>query len=210
MKVAKPHFQTYLDQGEISPGESASYSFKGWFGPKSLSKMQSYDSVLSSSLDFGFFSTVSKWLFALLKICFEFLGNWGLAIILMTIIVKTIFYPLTKMSAVSMHKLKLLQPEMDRVKEKYKDDPAKQSQEVMKFMSQHKVNPAKGCLPVLPTMPVWIALWRVLSNSVELRHASFFGWLSDLSQKDPYYITPIILILVSIAAKAYAKNIFDG
>jgi YidC/Oxa1 family membrane protein insertase len=194
----KPQFQTYLDQGEVGPDESVRYSFKGWFGPKSLSQMQSYDEVLSSSLDYGFFATVSEWLFALLKTCFEFLGNWGLAIILMTVIVKTIFYPLTRMSAVSMHKMKVIQPEMDRIKEKHKDNPAKQQQEVMKFMSQNKVNPIKGCLPILPTMPVFIALWRVLSNSVELRHANFFGWLSDLSQKDPYYITPVLLTLVTI------------
>jgi YidC/Oxa1 family membrane protein insertase len=198
--------QTYLDQGEVDPGQSVNYSFKGWFGPKALSQVEAYAPVLTSCLDFGFFATVSEWLFALLQACFNFVGNWGFAIILMTIIIKTLFYPLTKITAVSMHKMKALQPEMNLIKEKFKDDPAKQQKEVMKFMSANKVNPLKGCLPILPTIPVFIAFWRVLSSSIELRHANFWGWIGDLSQKDPYYITPIILMVVMFVQQKLTPN----
>ena len=198
--------QIHLDQGEVLPGESVQYNFKSWLGPKVLNQIEGYHPPLKSTLDFGFFATISEWLFILLKTFFGFVGNWGVAIILMTILIKTLFYPLTKLSAVSMNKMKLLQPEMNLIKERFKDDQVKQQQETMKFMASHKINPMKGCLPILPTIPVFIAIWRVLSNSIELRHAPFMGWISDLSQEDPYFITPLILTAIMFLQQKMTPN----
>lgn len=124
---------------------------------------------------------------------FDLVSNWGVAIILFTILLKLLFYPLTRAAAVSMHKMKKLQPEMTKLREKYQDDPRMQQQELMRFMSQNKVNPMKGCLPILPQIPVFFAFYRVLSTSLDLRHAPFFGWIQDLSASDPYYVTPLLM-----------------
>jgi len=116
-----------------------------------------------------------------------------MAIIIVTLILKMAFYPLTRAAAISTKRMQKLQPEMNALKERLKDDPARQQRELMAFMSKNKVNPFKGCLPILPQVPVFIAFYNVLSQAIELRHAPFYGWLTDLSSKDPYYITPILL-----------------
>ncbi|MEZ4743629.1 MAG: membrane protein insertase YidC [Bdellovibrionota bacterium] len=120
-------------------------------------------------------------------------GNWGWAIILVTLGLKLIFFPLNQQAAISMNKMKKLQPEMNKIREKHKDDRMAQQQEIMKFMSAHKINPMKGCLPILPQIPVFFAFYRVLSTSIELRQAPFMGWIQDLSVADPYYVTPLLL-----------------
>ena len=187
------YIQNSLDQGLIQPGESASFVFKAWFGPKSTDAMSAFDVSLKNTLDLGFFSKISEGLFFVLKHIYRFVGNWGLAIILITVLLKIIFYPLMKLGAVSMHRMKKLQPEMNKLKERYKEDPRRQQQELMKFMSTNKVNPMKGCLPILPTIPVFFAFYQVLLTSIELRQAPFYGWIKDLAVSDPYYVTPVIL-----------------
>lgn len=123
----------------------------------------------------------------------KFTGNYGIAIILLTFLLKILFFPLTKQAAHSAAKMKKLNPEMAKIREKYKSDQQKMQMELMKFMGAHKINPMKGCLPILPTIPVFFALFRVLSASIDLRHAPFYGWITDLSAKDPYFVTPVIL-----------------
>ena len=198
--------QNSLDQGLIQPGETARFSFKAWFGPKSTEQMVSFDSRLENSLDLGWFSKISQGLFFVLKQIYSFVGNWGLSIIFVTILLKIIFYPLMKLGAVSMHRMKKLQPEMNKIKEKYKEDQRQQQQELMKFMSANKVNPMKGCLPILPTIPVFFAFYRVLSTSVELRQAPFFAWIIDLSVSDPYYVMPILLSICMIVQQKLTPN----
>lgn len=183
----------YLEQGNISPGSSINMTFKSWFGPKVADLIEAYDSRLSETQDLGIFSVISKPLFIIMKHIESALGNWGLAIILLTLLIKLIFYPLTKQAAVAQNRMKKLQPEMNKIKEKFKEDPRRQQQEIMRFMQTNKVNPAKGCLPILPQIPVFIAFYRLLSTSIELRQAPFYGWISDLSVADPYYITPVFL-----------------
>jgi YidC/Oxa1 family membrane protein insertase len=106
---------------------------------------------------------------------------------------KALFFPLNRQAAMSMKAMNKLKPDMDRIREKFKDDKALQQQEIMKFMAAHKINPMKGCMPILPQIPVFFAFYRILSESIELRHAALGGWLLDLSNSDPYYITPVLL-----------------
>ena len=188
----------HLQQGNVSPGNAINMSFKAWFGPKVADLLEAYEPRLSETQDLGMFSVISKPLFLVMKSIESALGNWGLAIIVLTLLIKLIFYPLTKQAAVAQNRMKKLQPEMNKIKEKFKDDPRRQQQEIMRFMSTHKVNPAKGCLPILPQIPVFIAFYRLLSTSIELRQAPFYGWISDLSVADPYFITPVFLGLTML------------
>lgn len=180
------------DFGLVPAGEKVSISLGSFFGPKDLETLKSYDAKLVDTIDLGFFAFISEPLLLAIKWFYGLTGNYGLAIILVTILIKFLFYPLTKSSAVAMHKNKILQPEMQKLREKYKNDTRRQQQELMAFMARNKINPMKGCLPLLPQMPVFFALYRILSTAIELRHAPFAGWITDLSAADPYYVTPLL------------------
>lgn len=180
-------------QGLVAAQQQISFPLRGYFGPKVLEDMESYDRRLSGTLDLGWFGVISLPLLATTKWLYKFVGNYGIAIILLTIFIKILFYPLTRSSVRSMQNMKKLQPQMTSIRERFKDDPKRQQQELMKFMAANKVNPMKGCLPILPQIPVFFAFYRVLSTSIELRHAPFFAWITDLSAKDPYYVTPLLL-----------------
>jgi YidC/Oxa1 family membrane protein insertase len=179
--------------GLVDAGASVSVDLSGYFGPKQRDILAAHDPVLTNSIKLGWFSFFAHPLMAVLKELHKLLHNWGLAIIVITILLKALFYPLTKAAAVSMKKMQKLQPQMTAIREKFKDDPQRQQRELMAFMSQNKVNPFKGCLPILPQIPVFIAFYNLLSQTIELRHAPFFGWITDLASRDPYYITPILL-----------------
>ncbi|MBP6217239.1 MAG: membrane protein insertase YidC [Oligoflexales bacterium] len=181
------------EQGMVQPGELIVATYKAWFGPKSTEYFGTFDPRLDETLDLGFFGAISHPLMAILRFIFSWVQNWGIAIILLTALLKLAFYPLTRQAAVSMHKMKQFQPEINRIKEKFKDDTRMQQQEMMRFMSLHKINPMKGCLPILPQIPVFFAFYRVLSSSIELRQAPFYGWITDLSHADPYFVTPLLL-----------------
>lgn len=181
------------EQGGIKASEEVSITYKSWSGPKSMYVFGKYDANLESTLDLGFFGKISHPLLSALHFLNDLVKNWGIAIIVLTIFLKLLFYPLTRQAAISMKKMSKLQPEMNKIREKFKEDPQRMQQEIMRFMSLHKVNPMKGCLPILPQIPVFFAFYRVLSTSLELRHAPFFGWIHDLSSADPYYITPLVL-----------------
>ncbi|MDE3269864.1 MAG: membrane protein insertase YidC, partial [Pseudomonadota bacterium] len=180
-------------QGLVAPQEEVVLTARLYFGPKVLEKLEGFDARLGETLDLGWFGSISLLLLRIIKWLYLYVGNYGLAIIILTIFIKILFYPLTHQSAVSMHKLKTLQPQMSELRARYKDNPREQQMKLMEFMRQHKVNPMKGCLPFLPQIPVFFAFYRVLSASVELRHAPFYGWITDLSAKDPYYIAPILM-----------------
>jgi YidC/Oxa1 family membrane protein insertase len=136
---------------------------------------------------------LAKPIFAAMKFIHDVIGNWGWAIILLTVLIKLLLYPLSAASLKSMAKMRNLQPEMARLKELYGDDRQKMSQELMGLYKKEKVNPAGGCLPMLLQMPVFIALYWVLLESVEIRHAPWFLWIQDLSAKDPYFVLPLIM-----------------
>ena len=128
-----------------------------------------------------------------LKFFYGFIGNYGFAVILLTVCIKLIFWPLTQKSYKSMKGMQKLQPEMKKMREKHGKDKQKLNQEMMSFYKDNKVNPLGGCLPMVIQIPVFFALYRVLLGSIELRHAPFMLWITDLSAKDPYYVTPLIM-----------------
>lgn len=177
----------------IKPKEKIVSSYKLWFGPKQTEVFESDAPILKSSLDFGWFEAFATPLLFALRLIHQWVNNWGVAIIILTVLLKTLLYPLTKSSHTSMQKTKEHQPEVNKIREKFKGDPQRMQQEIMALYKKHKINPMKGCLPILPTIPIFFAFYRVLSLSIELRLAPFFGWIEDLSVADPYYITPILL-----------------
>jgi len=168
-------------------------SFLIFIGPKEYDILKTLDRGLEKAVDFGWFTFIAKPVFIALKFFFGLVHNYGWAIIIITVIIKLIFAPLTHKSQKSMKRLQKLQPHMAELKEKYKGDPQKMNMEMMDLYKKHKVNPMGGCLPMVIQIPVFVALYNVLNNSIELRHAPFMWWLTDLSAKDPYYILPILM-----------------
>ncbi|TMP55775.1 membrane protein insertase YidC [Pseudoalteromonas sp. S1612] len=163
-----------------------------YMGPKESDKLEAIHTDLDLTVDYGWLWFISQPLFVLLKWLHSILGNWGVAIIAITIIVKSLMYPLTKAQYTSMAKMRALQPKMKALKEKYGDDRQKFGQATMEMYRKEKVNPMGGCFPILLQMPIFLALFYVFLESTELRHAEFLLWLTDLSAKDPYYVLPIL------------------
>lgn len=173
--------------------KEVSISTRLYFGPKDLESLKSADPVLTDTVDFGFFSFLAIPLLHSLKWLYAFLHNYGLAIIFLTFFIKMLLFPLTYKSMKSMAKISKLQPQLNALREKYKDDKEKLNMEMMSFMKTNGYNPLGGCLPILVQMPIFFALYRVLFNSMELYQAPFFGWIQDLSSPDPWFITPVLL-----------------
>jgi len=168
-------------------------SFRIFVGPKEFDYLKKFNLALDKSVDFGWFGVIARPLVQLLKFFNRYLHNYGLAIILVTILIKLVFYPLSQKSYQSMSKMKAIQPKVAKLKEKYKDDKARQQKEMMDLYRTHKVNPFGGCLPIVVQIPVFFGLYRGLMVAIELRHAPFFWWIQDLAAKDPYYVTPILM-----------------
>ena len=186
---------------EIKSGKQKDISFLLYFGPKEVDRLKKLGYHLDKAVHFGFFDTIAKWLLYVLKWFYKYTHNYGLAIILLTVVIKILFWPLTHMSYESMRRMQKLQPHIQRLREKYKDDKEALNRELMKLYKTYKVNPMGGCLPMLLQIPVFFALYMALAYAIELRHAPFITylpftnklWLADLSAKDPYYITPILM-----------------
>jgi YidC/Oxa1 family membrane protein insertase len=170
-----------------------------YVGPKDFDLLQAVHPDLVRAIDFGFLSAIVVPLHRTLKWIHGFVGNYGWSIILLTVLINIVIFPLRHKSVVSMRKMQELQPEMKAIQARYANlkatDPGKQkmNQEVMELYRRHGANPASGCLPMLLTMPILIAFYRLLSMAVELRGAPFLGWISDLSVQDPFYVTPVIM-----------------
>ncbi|WP_101774496.1 membrane protein insertase YidC [Pasteurella oralis] len=164
-----------------------------WTGPKLQNEMATVANHLDLSVDYGWAWFIAKPLFWLLTFIQSIVQNWGLAIIGVTLVVKALLYPLTKAQYTSMAKMRMLQPKLQEMRERFGEDRQRMSQEMMKLYKDEKVNPLGGCLPILLQMPIFIALYWTFLEAVELRHAPFFGWIQDLSAQDPYYILPILM-----------------
>ncbi len=177
----------------IEPNEQATTSASFYVGPKDQDALAEIADALDLTVDFGFLFMISQPLHWLLLQIQLLVGNWGIAIIIITLIVKGAMYPLTKAQYSSMARMRELQPKMAQLKERFGDDRQKMSQATMEMYRKEKVNPAGGCLPLLIQMPIFLALYWVFLESVELRHATFGLWLQDLSSKDPYYILPLLM-----------------
>ena len=177
----------------VQPGAKAAWQTDLYTGPKDQHQLEKIAPELSLTVDYGILWWLAVPLFDLLSWLHDWVGNWGVAIILLTLIVKIVLYPLFNMSYKSMAKLRKVAPELKRLQERYADDRQKLSQEMMKLYSKEGANPLGGCLPMLLPMPVFLALYWVLWESVELRQAPFFLWVQDLSAMDPYFVLPLLM-----------------
>ncbi|EKA4519094.1 membrane protein insertase YidC [Vibrio cholerae] len=177
----------------IANGDKAEFEATLWVGPKLQDQMAATAPNLDLVVDYGWLWFIAKPLHWLLSVIQNFVGNWGVAIICLTFIVRGAMYPLTKAQYTSMAKMRMLQPKLQAMRERIGDDRQRMSQEMMDLYKKEKVNPLGGCLPILLQMPIFIALYWALMESVELRHSPFFGWIHDLSAQDPYYILPLLM-----------------
>jgi YidC/Oxa1 family membrane protein insertase len=177
----------------VGPGEEFTFETSAFVGPKLQGQLEQLDESLKLTVDYGWLTIISQPLFWLLSWVHSFVGNWGLAIILVTVLIKLVFYKLTEASGRSMAKMREIQPRMKALQDRYKDDKPALSQAMMELYKREKVNPAAGCLPILIQMPFFLAFYWVLLESVEMRQAPFALWITDLSSRDPYFILPIIM-----------------
>lgn len=177
----------------VKAGQTGEYEATFYVGPKDQQALGNLAEYLDRTVDYGFLWVLAEPLFKAMKFIHSWIGNWGWTIILLTIGVKIVLYPLSAASLKSMAKMRNLQPEMTRLKELYGEDRQKMSQEMMSLYKKEKVNPAGGCFPMLLQMPVFLSLYWVLMESVEIRHASWVWWIQDLSAKDPYFVLPLLM-----------------
>lgn len=177
----------------VLPGEEKSIKARLYAGPEIRDTLNSLAPGLDLVVDYGILWPISEPIFWVLKKLYHYTGNWGVAIILITVLIKLLFYKLSASSYRSMGNMRKLQPKLEALKERYGDDKQKYSQAVMELYKKEKINPLGGCLPIVIQIPVFIALYYVLLGSVELREAPFALWITDLSDKDPYYVLPVLM-----------------
>ncbi len=201
----------------LAPGKEKSWKFSIYLGAKELSVLDAVkgptkdgDIGLNQAIDFGWFMMLCRPMLWLLKKFHSVFGNWGIAIILLTLVVKLLTLYWTQKSMRSMKKMTHLKPQIDLLREKYGDDKNRLNQEMMSLYKVHKVNPLGGCLPMLIQMPIWFALYRTLGNSVELYRSPFFGWISDLTAPDPYYVLPIAMGIAMYGQQAITPQPMEG
>jgi YidC/Oxa1 family membrane protein insertase len=194
--VGEPsHHRAVLERTlTVAAGQPATTSFDIFIGPKDSDALEAAGHELKKSVDFGFLDIICRALLYVLRLFETFVRNWGVAIILLTLLVKIITFPLTHKQMVSMEEGKRLNPLVEKLKEKYAGDQTRINMETMKLYKEHNYQPLAGCFPMLIQMPVWFALYRTLSNSFELYNEPFIGgWLTDLTQRDPYYVLPVAM-----------------
>ncbi len=178
-------------------------------GPKEYETLKKYQAGLEHIVDFGIFSILAIPLLWLMNIFYGVFHNYGVAIIMLTVITRIPFIPIISKGMTSMKKVQDIQPKINEVREKYKKDPKKMNQELMAMYKKHKVNPFGGCLPILLQIPVFFALYKILSISIELRGAPFMLWITDLAEKDPYYILPIIMGATMVIQQKMTPSTMD-
>ncbi len=178
----------------IAPNASGSVSASLYAGPQEQDALKSIAPGLDLVVDYGWLTVVAAPLFWLLQFLYKWVANWGVAIILLTVLIKAVFFPLSAASYKSMAKMKLVTPRMTKLREQYGNDRARLNQAMMELYKTEKINPLGGCLPIVVQIPVFISLYWVLLASVELRNAPFYLWIHDLSAQDPYYVLPLLMM----------------
>ena len=178
---------------EVGTGETVTFRTAVYAGPKDFDALEQFGHQASNIIDLGWFSFIAKGMSWLLRTIYGFVGNWGVAIILLTLLVRVLLLPAVIPQFRNMAKQRALKPEIDKINELYKDDREKKGAAMMELWRKHKVNPLGGCLPVLLQMPIFFALYQTLSTSIELYHAPFVLWWVDLSSPDPMYVLPVML-----------------
>jgi YidC/Oxa1 family membrane protein insertase len=223
----------YLDKSDILPNFSMNHtpasqvlrgtltypmgsdqkSFKmsaiGFIGPKEIETLEGVDPQLLKVVKFGFFSAIAKPLLITMKWFYGILGNWGWSIILLTLLVRMIVMPFNIMSFRSMKAMQKVQPLIQSLRERYQNDPATLNREMMELMKKHKVNPMGGCLPMLLQIPIFFALYRVFSESIELYQSPFIFWIHDLSSKDAFYVLPVLMAVVMYLQQKMTPSTMD-
>ncbi len=184
---------TILPLGTIAPGASATMQTPLYSGPEVSSTLEKLAPGLELVKDYGWLTIIAKPIFWLMTQIHKVLGNWGWTIIVLTILIKLAFFPLSAASYRSMAKMKTVTPKMQNIRERFKSDPAKMNQAMMELYRTEKINPLGGCLPIVVQIPVFIALYWVLLASVEMRNAPWLGWIHDLASPDPFYILPVVM-----------------
>jgi YidC/Oxa1 family membrane protein insertase len=178
---------------EIAPGQSQALSMRLCAGPQEQERLAALAEGLDLTTDYGWLTIIAKPMFRFLSFLNDMVANWGLAIIILTVVVKGLFYPLSAASYRSMAKMRVVAPKLQQLKERYGDDKQRMQVELMKLYQTEKINPLGGCLPILVQIPVFIALYYSLIASVELRHAPLYGWITDLSAPDPFFVLPTLM-----------------
>jgi YidC/Oxa1 family membrane protein insertase len=178
---------------KLAPGEKRVWRYTAFFGPKQLGLLQTVGQQLDENIEFGWFGVISRPLLWVLVKFFDVSGNYGLAIIMLTLLVKLLTFPLTQKQYISMQQMKTLAPELKELQKKFGHDRTLMGQKQMELYQQRGINPMAGCLPMFIQMPIWFALYRTLWNSVELYQQPFYGWLTDLTTPDPFYVLPIAM-----------------
>jgi YidC/Oxa1 family membrane protein insertase len=182
-----------LPAGTIEPGKSTTLAVPLYAGPQEQNKLAKLAPGLELTVDYGWLTIIAVPLFWVLSWFHRWVGNWGVAIILLTVVIKLLFYPLSEASYRSMAKMRVLAPKLQKLKDQYANDRQRLQQAMMELYKTEKINPLGGCLPIVVQIPVFIALYWVLLASVELRHAPFALWIVDLSAPDPWYVLPVLM-----------------
>ncbi|MGH8690749.1 MAG: membrane protein insertase YidC [Burkholderiales bacterium] len=187
-----------VQPGTVAPGASVPVRVSLYAGPQEQRRLQAAAPGLDLVVDYGWLAIIAWPLFWLLEKFHTLAGNWGVAIILLTVLIKILFFPLSAASYKSMAKMKLITPRLTKLREMYGDDRQKMNQAMMELYKTEKINPLGGCFPILVQIPVFIALYWVLLAAIELRHAPFMLWITDLSALDPYYVLPILMTVTMV------------
>jgi YidC/Oxa1 family membrane protein insertase len=187
-----------VSAGSIAPGASATVAVPLYAGPQEQLRLAAVAPGFDLVVDYGWLTIIAWPLFWLLEKFHGLSGNWGVAIILLTVLIKLVFFPLSAASYKSMAKMKLITPRMTKIREMYEHDRAKMNQAMMELYKTEKINPLGGCFPILVQIPVFIALYWVLLAAIELRHAPFVLWIQDLSALDPYYVLPVLMTITMV------------
>ena len=183
---------TVQSLGTVAPGATVSNTARLYSGPQDEKKLETITPGLELVKDYGMFAIIAKPLFWIMDHIHQLLGNWGWTIIAFTILIKLAFFPLSAAGYRSMAKMRVVTPKMQAIRERFKNDPVKMQQATMELYKAEKINPLGGCLPILVQMPVFLALYYVLQASVEMRGAPWIGWITDLTQPDPFFILPVL------------------
>ncbi|MBX9703909.1 MAG: membrane protein insertase YidC [Silvanigrellaceae bacterium] len=194
-------YEAWVKQSvHLAPQQSVTFDYKFYLGPKEESILEKYDEQdkLTDAIDYGFFKVIARPMYFALNFFNNLVNNWGVAIIILTVLINLLFMPLHIKGYLAAKKMQVIQPQMKQLQEKYKDDKAKLHQEMMSLMSANKVNPLSGCLPLLPQIPVFFGLNACLMHTFGLRQAPFFLWIDDLSAHDPYFVLPIVMAVLML------------
>lgn len=210
LQGTEKHMRTVISEGiqSLAAKQGVSYAYTLYFGPKKLKILQASGFDLAKAVDFGWFDVLAKPMLWLLNFFHQYSGNYGIAIILLTVLIKLVFWPVTQKGMQSMKNMQKLQPKVAKLRERFKDDPSRMNQEMMTLYKTYKVNPVGGCLPMLIQIPFFFALYRVLMASIELRHAPFALWINDLSAPDRLWVgfdipylhgLPVLTLLMGVS-----------